>query len=273
MLRSALFSLITPILLLVSGCETVRLAERDLTNFNFSATQEQQLGNDYAQQLNAEEKTIEDPEIQAWVDRLGAELLEGSPSTPQTFKFYVTAKDEVNAFAIPGGHCYLNKGLIMTAESEAEVAAVMGHEINHVTMRHGMRSLQRQTGLSVISSALKADDSSAAIAKVIAENGGILAMRGFSREDEREADRYGVEAMHKAGYNPKAAATFFEKLKALQGGGSSNLMSQLFSTHPATQERIDAINKQIKELPAKPYRSDSVEFARVREILKSRSGS
>ncbi len=214
-----------------------------------SSNSEEQLGRNYAAQIEQEVTVIQDPVAQAWLDRVGSALVKHSPNTSQTFKFAFTSSGEVNAFAIPGGYCYINQGLVLFADNEAQVVSVIGHEINHVTKRHGIMALQRslglQVGLGILSVAVTGSDY-ASIASLAAESGSMLAMRSFGRTDEREADRYGVEAMYKAGWDPREAAAFFSKLGQKSKGGSS-WVAAFTSTHPLSEERVENIRSQIEK--------------------------
>jgi len=245
-LRTLRLTLLLPLALMgTTACQTFRGVEMSTANALFSAEQEKALGQQYAQQIEQEIVVLDDPEIQAWVQDMGEKLVEHSPETEQSFTFKVTTSEQVNAFAIPGGFCYVNLGLIRMAENEAEIAAVVGHEVNHVTRRHGMRSLQRAMGIELLGTALSSDPRSATAVQLVSQAGGMVAMRSFGREDEREADYYGVEAMYKAGWDPRGAITFFEKLKGAENSGEPGLFAQIVSTHPTTTERIENIKQQV----------------------------
>jgi predicted Zn-dependent protease len=254
----------------------MRKLEFQSTQYTMSAEQETLLGNQFADEIEKEEPTFDDPAIQAWLDRVGQALVQHSPPCPQTFTFKVAASEEVNAFAIPGGHCYVNVGLIRMAENEAEVVAVIGHEINHVTMRHGVRSMQRSVGAQALADLLAGgNEGMGQVVTAVKNAGGVLAMRGFSREDEREADEKGVEAMYKAGYDPRAAAAFFQKLHDLEqaNAAGSSLMDRLLSSHPATMERIDNIKKQISTYNLRSSLIlNSPEFQKVKQRLPKPKG-
>jgi len=260
---------------MLAGCGAFRSMELASANLLFSPSWEAGLGAGFAPEIEADTKILDNAAAQAWVTALGNELVKHSPKTEQSFTFKVTASEEVNAFAIPGGFCYVNIGLLKYADSEAEVAAVVGHEINHVTMRHGVLSLQRrlvqQGGLEFAKQLAGADPRSAAVASAVAGAGGMVATRSFGREDEREADRLGVEAIYKAGFDPRAAKTFFEKLAAIQaksGGGGGGPLDRMLSTHPATKERIANIEAQVSEYDLNgPFRQDSPEFRRLKSRL------
>ncbi len=251
---------------MLTGCATVATVEMAAADMLIPPSQEAQLGAQYAAEIEKEVPVFNDAEATAWVQDLGKLLVEYSPPCEQQFTFKVAADPSLNAFAIPGGFCYVNVGLIAAADNEAEVAAVMGHEVNHVVRRHGMRGLVRAYGFQMVSDRLTAAGGSAGqLAAFVTDTGGVLTVRRFGREDEREADTYGVEAMYHAGFDPRAAVTFFEKLKSASGGGDSGMLGQLLSTHPATQERIDNIKAQIAtyQLTGKE-RLDSAQFQRVK---------
>lgn len=274
--RLAALFLSCTLLAALTACQTVRKAEYNATYLTFSDASETQLGTEYSKELEKEMTFITDPAVQSWVDSMGAQLVQNSPTTAQKFQFKVTTSPVVNAFAIPGGFCYINGGLIVEAESEDEVAAVVGHEINHVTTRHGVRSLQRQTGLDMITQALVQDATASQAVQLVKNAGGVVAMRSFGREDEREADKLGVEAMAKSGYNPQSAVTFFEKLNKLEGGqtkaagnGLLSFFTQVVSTHPTTIERIENIKTQISTYPAATGKGKTAQFLKVQEIVKA----
>ncbi len=252
------------------ACQTLRELELQSTRLVFSPQQEAELGMAFAEQIEEDLELVDDPVVQAWIDDVGYTLVEHSPPTAQEFTFRVVNSDQVNAFAIPGGFCYVNSGLIKLAENEAEVVAVIGHEINHVTTRHGIRSLQRAMGLDLAAQAVGGDAGTRQAVELVQAAGGMVAMRSFGREDEREADRLGVEAMYRAGWDPRAAATFFEKLRAGEqaAGASDNPFTQILSTHPTTAERIRNIREQVDGYDLTvPLRKDSEEFQEVKARL------
>ncbi len=264
--------------LCLTGCQTLRALEKQVTYVTLSPPQEAELGNQYHQELSKDLAYITDPTVQSWIDGVGERLIAHSPDCAQTFKFRVTTAEQVNAFAIPGGYCYINGGLIEAAENEAQVVAVVAHEINHVTTRHGVRSLQRVMGLDLLADTLAPEGGSgAAAAQLVKQAGGLVAMRSFSREDEREADRLGVEAMYEAGWDPREAAEFFKTLYNMEGrkqpakGGVSSFLNQVVSTHPATRERIENIQQQIQTYDLGPgLQVNSEEFEQVKQIVVDR---
>lgn len=185
-----------------------------------------------------------DETVQAYVGGLGSALTAGSEQAGTPFTFTVLDSPMVNAFALPGGFVYVTRGLMALAASEAELAGVIGHEIGHVTARHAAR----QHGRSVIVG-LGAAILGAAIgdrgASELLNLGGGLVLRGYSREQEFEADGLGLRYMTRAGYDPEAMATFLERLRAksaldaeMQGGGADPDEFSLAATHPRTVDRV-----------------------------------
>ena len=253
----------------LQSCKTLRDLEQKATYITIPPAQEAKLGYEFSKEIEKEIEIIHDPEAQAWLDEAGQRLVAHSPPCGQEFTFKITASEEVNAFAIPGGYCYVNLGLIRLAEHEAEVLAVLGHEINHVTSRHGIRAMQRAMGADLLIQILAGEK--ADMVQQVHQLGGVLAMRRFGRDDEREADQLGVEAMYRAGYEPRAAASFFRKMMAWteeQGAGDGGVIHSVMSTHPATRDRIENIRRQVSKYPGPGILAlDSERFRRIRSRL------
>ncbi|MDX2175375.1 MAG: M48 family metallopeptidase [Candidatus Sumerlaeia bacterium] len=260
-------------LAVIGSCATVASVERLAADTLIPATQERAMGEQYATQIEGETQLYGDPEVDAYLNDLGQRLVRTSPQSPFAFSFKAVSDPSLNAFALPGGFCYVHTGLIAAADSEAELAAVMGHEVNHVTRRHGMRNLVRMYGIEQVTAKL-GGATAEGVAAVVQQTGGAITVRSFGREDEREADRYGVQAMYDAGYDPQGAVTFFEKLKAASGGArDAGLLGRILSTHPATDERIANIKAQIQTLPARSdAQKDSEEFQRIRARVRESMG-
>ena len=256
-----------------AGCGVLRPVERSTSYLLIPPKAEAEMGREYAEQISEEYSLVDDQEAQQWLDQVGAKLVEHSRDSAQDFNFAFTESPEVNAFAIPGGFCYVNLGLVLYADNEAQVAAVVAHEINHVTGRHGIMNMQRAMGIGAVANLLLyqfKDPRARAVAGIAAQGGTVLAMRNFSRADEREADRWGVQAMYKAGYDPRQAAAFFEKLAQLHGGGTPGWLSQMMSTHPATMERVNNIRRQTEGYDlSKDLVVDTPEFRALQEKLRA----
>jgi len=235
-----------------------------------STVQEVEIGRQAANEIEREISIYRDPVVSAYVDSLGQALAKYSRRPNLKYTFKVVDTDQVNAFALPGGWLYVNRGLITTAENEAELAGVIGHEIGHVVGKHGARQISKQFGLAVfVELAVGSENPSLArqIAGQFAALGAGLTLLKYSRDAEREADHLAVEETFSAGINPEGMATFFEKLMAQQEsepGGSSGW----FSTHPASQERIANVRKQMRKLPAgKRLQTDSGRFQQIKSRI------
>jgi beta-barrel assembly-enhancing protease len=208
-------------------------------DFNLISIEEEwQLGAQLSRDIEKQVRLNNDPAANAYVADMGRRIVAQAapPFNQLPWAFHVVQDDAINAFAIPGGHVYVNTGLIKNARNASELAGVMAHEISHVLARHSTEQLSRQYGLSVIAGAVLGQNPgqlSQIAAQIVA--GGALAR--FSREAEREADRIGIQAMAAAGYNPNGMATMFEVLLANRQGQPGRV-EQFFSTHPLTEERV-----------------------------------
>ena len=234
----------------------------------YSIEKEIALGKQLASQVERQAKIINDPVIAEYVNRVGQNLVRNSDAkVPFTIK--VIDSEEVNAFALPGGFFFVNSGLVMKADNEAELAGVMAHEIAHVAARHGTRQATRGeiAQLGMIPLIFLGGWTGYGIyqaASVLVPVGFLK----FSRAMESEADLLGLEYMYKAGYDPTAFVDFFEKIETLEKR-KPGTMSKVFSTHPPTDSRIVAAQKNIQEyLKAKPeYVLTTSEFNDIRARL------
>jgi predicted Zn-dependent protease len=213
----------------------------------YSVEKEIALGKGLAQQVEKQAKIIDDPVIAEYVNRLGQNLVRNSDAkVPFTIKVIDT--EDVNAFALPGGFFFVNSGLILKADSEAELAGVMSHEIAHVAARHGTRQATRGeiAQLSTIPLIFLGGWTGYGIreaASVFIPVGFLSFSRGF----ESEADMLGLQYMYKSGYDPEAFVDFFEKIQSAEKKKPGTI-SKVFSTHPLTEDRIQAAQKNIQML-------------------------
>ena len=226
------------------------------------------IGKSYAQQIEASMKMIQDPVVTEYVNRIGQNLVRNSDAkVPFTIK--VVDSDDINAMALPGGFFYVNSGLILAADDEAELAAVMAHEIAHVALRHGTRGQTRADIANIMTIPLIFVGGGIGYAAREAAGIGLpLTFLKFSRGFEAEADYFGLQYMYKAGYDPNAFVTIFEKLQALDKK-KPGALSKAFETHPQTPDRISATQKEIATiLPAKEqYIETTSEFNDVKARL------
>ncbi|MBZ5606881.1 MAG: M48 family metalloprotease [Acidobacteriia bacterium] len=247
-----------------------QIGNRDVgkgVNF-YSLEKEIALGKALAQDVERQARIISDPVIAEYVNRVGQNLVRNSDAkVPFTIK--VIDSEEVNAFALPGGFFFVNSGLILKADNEAELAGVMAHEIAHVAARHGTRQATRGeiANLATIPLIFMGGWTGYGIqqaASILVPVGFLKFSRGF----ESEADMLGLEYMYKAGYDPTAFVDFFEKIETLEKR-KPGTMAKVFSTHPMTDDRIKAAQKNIQQLlEAKPeYVLTTSEFNDVKSRL------
>jgi predicted Zn-dependent protease len=244
-----------------------------------SPIMERRLGEQIMREIRFREPTfIDDPEVSEYLEGLGARLQAGSGAR-QDFEFFALREPTVNAFALPGGFIAVHTGLIALADTESELASVLGHEMGHVTQRHIARQLglQQQMQLPVMAALAAAillgrsrpDLAAGAVAG--AQAGAIQTQLGYSRDFEREADRIGLQSLEAGGFDPRAMAVFFEKLQRSSRVSDDGTMPGYLRTHPVTFERIaDAQNKAANM----PYRQhlDAPEFQLVRAKLRAETG-
>ncbi len=225
-------------------------------------------GRVYAQQIESQVKLVNDPVVTEYVNRIGQNLVRNSDAqVPFTIK--VIDSDVVNAMALPGGFFYVNSGLILAADEEAEVAGVMAHEIAHVAACHYGREMTRANMLQLASIPFIFMGGAIGYAGYEAAGLGIpLAFFKFSRGFEAEADYLGVQYMYRAGYDPSAFVTFFEKLQAMEKKKPGTI-SKAFDTHPQNADRIEKSQEEIRRiLPAKQqYVVTTSEFDEVKARL------
>jgi predicted Zn-dependent protease len=234
----------------------------------YSLDKEIALGKQLAQEVERQSKIVDDPIVAEYVNRLGQNLVRNSDAkVPFTIKVIQSA--EVNAFALPGGFFFVNSGLILKADNEAELAGVMAHEIGHVAARHGTKQATRGQLINIGTIPLIFMGGWTGYA--IRQGASLAIPMGFlsfSRAFESEADLLGLEYMYKAGYDPTAFVDFFEKIQTLEKK-KPGTMAKVFSTHPMTDDRIKAAQTNIqKYLKAKPeYVVTTSEFNDVKGRL------
>jgi beta-barrel assembly-enhancing protease len=234
----------------------------------YSLDREMALGRDLSKEVEATSKLVTDPVVTEYVNRIGQNLVRNSDArVPFTIK--VLDNEEVNAFALPGGFFYVDSGLILAADNEAELAAVMAHEIAHVAARHATKNMTKSEiwNLASIPLMFVGGPAGYAIAE-IASLAVPMTFLKFSRDAEREADLLGLEYDYAAGYDPQAFVQFFEKLNADEKTKHSKL-AKMFSTHPMNADRVTAAQNEIRQyLPDREsYIVDTSEFDQVKARL------
>jgi Zn-dependent protease with chaperone function len=233
-----------------------------------SKEKEMQLGRQLAMEVEQQAKLVDDEMVTEYINRVGQNIvLHSDAKVPFTIKVIDT--DEVNAFALPGGFFYVNRGLILAADNESELAGVMAHEIAHVAARHAMENQGKATAMNY--GMLAGIIFGGGIVSTVLQNGGgilgALGMLKFTRGAEEEADRLGVQYLYASGYDPTGMATMFEKL-ASQNKKKPGTIAKLFSSHPQSLDRRDASLALVSRFPDKEeYIISTSEFQRVKAHL------
>lgn len=250
-------------LALTAGCASI------------SPQQEVQMGADYAQQINAQLPIVRDAQINQYINALGDEIARVGDQRGMDFTFYVVNSPDVNAFAVPGGHVYINRGLIERAQTMSQVAGVLGHEIAHVTERHSVEQMEKQQGAQLgltLGCVLAPSVCNNQVGATAINLGANAAFARFSRQDESEADTRGVEFVTRAGIDPRGVPQMFRILMDERQRNPSRLEAW-FATHPLEEDRIQRTEAQIAKLQPAVLQSltrDSQAFqnfkARVRSL-------
>jgi beta-barrel assembly-enhancing protease len=251
----------------VNAVGTRDIGARGMGNW-YSTETEIRMGKSYAMQLEKSVKFVNDPVVVEYVNRIAQNLVKNSDAkVPFTIK--VIDSDEVNAMALPGGFMYVNSGLILTADDEAEMAGVIAHEVAHVAAHHAVREQTRMNyaQLGTIPLIFIGGWTGYGIYEA-AQIGIPLTFLQFSRGFESQADFLGVQYMYRAGYDPQAFVTIFEKLENLEKT-KPHLIAKAFSSHPQTPDRIEATQKEIATLlpPRAEYVVTTSEFDDVKARL------
>jgi beta-barrel assembly-enhancing protease len=247
------------------------IGRRDIgTGLDFySIEREMALGRQLSMEVESSARLVTDPVIDEYVNRIGQNLVRHSDArVPFTIK--VLDNEEVNAFALPGGYFYVDSGLILAADNEAELAGVMAHEIAHVAARHATKNMTRAQIWNM--AAVPLIFIGGPVAYAVSEVAGLvvpLSFLKFSRDAEREADLLGLEYDYASGYDPQAFVQFFEKLNIEKK--KPNMIAKAFATHPMNVERIEAAQEEIRKyLPDRPeYVVDTSEFENIKARLAS----
>ena len=232
--------------------------KRILIVFAFAATtagcaistqQEVQMGTEYAQQINAQLPIIKDPEVVRYINVLGDSIAKLADERNLGWQFFVVNSNEVNAFAVPGGYVYVNRGLIERAQKMDQLAGVLGHEIGHVVRRHSVQQMEKAQGANIgvtLACVLTGVCNNQATAAAI-NIGGTALFAKFSRDDEAEADAEGVKNVVRAGIDPRGIPEMFRILLD-ERERSPSTVSSWFATHPLEEDRIKATEAQIAKI-------------------------
>ena len=232
-----------------------------------SPAEERKLGRSLLREIHRSAPLVTDPEINFYIDALGRQLLTQAPEAERPFYFLTVDNDQVNAFAMPGGILGIHVGLILEARDEAELAAVIAHEIAHVTQRHIARMFARgrdinfTTGLAILAGVLAAsiDPSLGSAIMTGGMAGGLQQQLNFSRSNEAEADRMGMQILQGAGFDPNAMADFFQRLQELSRGAGDDV-PEFLRTHPVTLDRISDARNRARQMNTSEVRERGPEF-------------
>ena len=247
----------------------------EVAQSDFSPAHERRLGESIMREVRADRSFYDEIEATDYINNLGDRLASHSNEARQNFDFFLLRDSQINAFALPGGFVGVNTGLILNAQSESEVASVLAHEIAHVTQRHIARMVVQQkqsqiaslAAMAVAILAARASSQAAQAALAFGQAGAIQSQLNFTRDNEREADRVGLQILDRAGFDPRAMTAFFDRLQRVtriyEGGAPSYLR-----THPLTFERIADVQNRVESLPYRQI-ADSVEFQLIRSKLRA----
>jgi len=240
--------------------------------------EERRIGEEIMRDIRASGEMVSDVEVTDYVQALGDRLATNGPDNRQRFGFFVIQDNSINAFALPGGFIGVHTGLILTTQNESELASVLGHEIGHVVQHHMARMLAQQqrdmipslAALALAILAARANPQMGQAGITAVQAGGIQRQLDYTRENEREADRIGLQILNQAGFDTRAMPTFFEQL--MKGSRFTDGAAPSFlRTHPLTTERIADVRNRVEQLPYHPV-PDSLEFQLVRAKLRASQG-
>jgi len=238
----------------------------------YSPATDVQLGKQNAQILEKRLPLCNDPKVDAYLTKLGLRLASKLPTrgVQYPWEFHCVNSKEINAFALPGGYVFVNRGAIEVADNEAQLAAVMGHELSHVALRHGTAQASKaqlmQGAAGIFGGIFGGSAGGALLTQGVALGAGTVLLR-YSRSDETQADVLGTQALYDSGYDPRAMAQFFEKLEAETKGKNP---PQFLSDHPNPGNRVARVDEEIDKLGGVPANAkrDSPEFEAIkREVL------
>lgn len=247
----------------------------DASQATLSPSQERAVGFNIMRQIRQSPAYLDDPEVGAYLNSVGYRLVAVSPDSRQEFTFFALQDNTINAFALPGGYIGVHTGLLLAVQTESELAAVLGHEVGHVTQRHIARLIaaQQRQGMASLAAiavailAARSNPQAAAGAIAAAQAQAISSTLAFTRDNERDADRVGVQILERAGFDAHAMPVFLDRLQRatrIMDSAAPNYMR----THPVTYERIADVQNRTFALP---YRQvpDSLDFLLVRAKLRA----
>jgi len=211
---------------------------------SISTEQEVELGKEVSVEVEKQYGVTQDPKYNDPVQEIGKKIAEAAPRKDVKYEFKVLNTDEVNAMAAPGGFIFVNKGLIDYINFDKDALAfTIGHEVGHVVARHAARMIERELKTEIAIAVISKNEQWSKMLSLARD----MVFLGYGRDNEYEADSWGVRLAYKAGYDPRGAIRFFQKLLKDEKGQPSKL-AVFFSTHPPTKDRLERVEAQIKEL-------------------------
>lgn len=221
-----------------------------ITGCGISQQQEVQMGQEEAQQANAQLPIITDPELNRYINVLGDSIARLTSRGDLDWQFFIVDSKEVNAFAIPGGFVYINRGLIERADQMDEVAGVLGHEIGHVVRRHTVKQMQQmqKANIGVTLGCILTSICNSGLGQTAINVAGGALFAKFSRSDEKEADDVGFDNVVRAGISPEGMVSMFQKLLS-ERTTSPGTVDAWFASHPTEEDRISDIQSKVNKLP------------------------
>ncbi len=238
----------------------------------FSPQQDVELGRQVSKDAERQLPMLNDPRVDSYLNNLGRRLAAHAPGERYPYQYKCVNDRAINAFALPGGFVYINRGVIEAADTEAQLAGVMAHETSHVALRHGTNQATKAYAAQVPLAVLGGMLGSSSIGAVLAQLGAGFATNSlllkYSRTDESQADIMGTQILYDSGYDPRAMAQFFEKI---QGESKGRNPVEFFSDHPNPDHRVERVDEEVKKLggPPRNYKADSPEFREIKRYVLS----
>jgi len=235
----------------------------------FSPAQDIELGKKASTQVPRQFVLLNNKRVDQYLQRLGTRLAAHAPGYKYPYQYRCINSETINAFALPGGFVYINRGVIENADDEAQLAAVMAHETSHVALRHGTsqatKAYAAEAGISIVGALIGGNTATLLMGRLLGGVGIPIAFLKMSRTDESQADILGAQILHDAGYEPQAMADFYEKL------GKLPQPAEFFSDHPSPEHRIERIDQEVDRLNGAPANAthDSREFETIKRYVKS----
>jgi hypothetical protein len=240
----------------------------------FSPQQDVEIGKEVSKQAEQQLVLLNDKKVDGYLDRLGQKLARKAPGEKYAYQFKAVNDASINAFALPGGFLYVNRGTIEAADNEAQLAGVIGHEIGHVALRHGTNQMTKATAmqlpLAVLGGVVGRNSIVGLLSQVGANFGAQSVLLKYSRDAERQADLVGTQILYDNNYDPRQMAQFFMKLEE-ESKKSGGRPIQFFSSHPNPENRVTAVNAEVAKMGghAGSYQVDTTEFHEIQRYVRS----